>query len=439
MKRKIYIRMTLVSVIMMLFTMSVTVFTFYNLFSEQVMEDLKTHVHILNTTEAVLQYVEKDFDPRIDNLRITVIDTKGDVLYDSNADIGTMDNHVNRPEIKEALEHGHGEATRKSGTLDKTTYYYAEKLENGQILRVAKEVVSVWQFIFKILPILIMELLLVAIICFIVSKLLAKRLVEPIEQLAQNMDEEEVTETYEEIKPFLNKIHSQHKALKKSANMRQDFTANVSHELKTPLASISGYAELIETGMAKEEDICRFAGEIHKSSLRLLSLINDIIELSELDVMNGQMSKTKVSLTDEVVNCVEILQMNAEKHNVNISLDKCEDGCVIDANQDMIQEIIYNLCDNAIRYNKPEGNVWVSVFREKDNIILQVRDNGIGIPEKEQQHIFERFYRVDKARSKKTGGTGLGLAIVKHIAEQHNAEIKIESYINEGTTISVIF
>lgn len=439
MKRKIYIRMTLVSVIMMLFTMSVTVFTFYNLFSEQVMEDLKTHVHILNTTEAVLQYVEKDFDPRIDNLRITVIDTKGDVLYDSNADIGTMDNHVNRPEIKEALEHGHGEATRKSDTLDKTTYYYAEKLENGQILRVAKEVVSVWQFIFKILPILIMELLLVAIICFIVSKLLAMRLVEPIEQLAQNMDEEEVTETYEEIKPFLNKIHSQHKALKKSANMRQDFTANVSHELKTPLASISGYAELIETGMAKEEDICRFAGEIHKSSLRLLSLINDIIELSELDVMNGQMSKTKVSLTDEVVNCVEILQMNAEKHNVNISLDKCEDGCVIDANQDMIQEIIYNLCDNAIRYNKPEGNVWVSVFREKDNIILQVRDNGIGIPEKEQQHIFERFYRVDKARSKKTGGTGLGLAIVKHIAEQHNAEIKIESYINEGTTISVIF
>ena len=206
--------------------------------------------------------------------------------------------------------------------------------------------------------------------------------------------------------------------------MRQDFTANVSHELKTPLASISGYAELIETGMAKEEDICRFAGEIHKSSLRLLSLINDIIELSELDVMNGQMSKTKVSLTDEVVNCVEILQMNAEKHNVNISLDKCEDGCVIDANQDMIQEIIYNLCDNAIRYNKPEGNVWVSVFREKDNIILQVRDNGIGIPEKEQQHIFERFYRVDKARSKKTGGTGLGLAIVKHIAEQHNSEIK---------------
>ena len=163
------------------------------------------------------------------------------------------------------------------------------------------------------------------------------------------MDEEEVTETYEEIKPFLNKIHSQHKALKKSANMRQDFTANVSHELKTPLASISGYAELIETGMAKEEDICRFAGEIHKSSLRLLSLINDIIELSELDVMNGQMSKTKVSLTDEAVNCVEILQMNAEKHNVNISLDKCEDGCVIDANQDMIQEIIYNLCDNAIR------------------------------------------------------------------------------------------
>lgn len=439
MKRKLYLRMTLVSVVMMLITMTVTVAMFYNLFSEQVMEDLKTHVHILKTTEAVLDYVEKGFDPKIDNLRITVIDKDGEVKYDSNADIGTMDNHVNRPEIKQALKTGEGNAERKSNTLDKTTYYYAEKMENGQVLRVAKEVGSMWQFFMKILPVLFFEFVIAIVVCFVVSKMLAKRLVEPIENLAQNLDEDTEIETYNEIKPFLDKIHSQHKALKKSANLRQDFTANVSHELKTPLASISGYAELIETGMAKEDDIQRFAGEIHKSSIRLLSLINDIIELSELDVMDGEMSTTDINLTEEALNCVNMLQMNASKHGVTITFDKKSDDCVIKANKDMIQEVIFNLCDNAIRYNKKDGKVEVSVTQKGNNISLKVKDNGIGIPKKEQKRVFERFYRVDKARSKKTGGTGLGLAIVKHIAEQHKAEILIESQPNEGTTISVIF
>lgn len=439
MKRKLYLRMTLVSVVMMLITMTVTVAMFYNLFSEQVMEDLKTHVHILKTTEVVLDYVEKGFDPKIDNLRITVIDKDGEVKYDSNADIGTMDNHVNRPEIKQALKTGEGNAERKSNTLDKTTYYYAEKMENGQVLRVAKEVGSMWQFFMKILPVLFFEFVIAIVVCFVVSKMLAKRLVEPIENLAQNLDEDTEIETYAEIKPFLDKIHSQHKALKKSANLRQDFTANVSHELKTPLASISGYAELIETGMAKEDDIQRFAGEIHKSSIRLLSLINDIIELSELDVMDGEMSTTDINLTEEALNCVNMLQMNASKHGVTITFDKKSDDCVIKANKDMIQEVIFNLCDNAIRYNKKDGKVEVSVTQKGNNISLKVKDNGIGIPKKEQKRVFERFYRVDKARSKKTGGTGLGLAIVKHIAEQHKAEILIESQPNEGTTISVIF
>lgn len=439
MKRKLYLRMTLVSVVMMLITMTVTVGMFYNLFSEQVMEDLKTHVHILKTTEVVLDYVEKGFDPKIDNLRITVIDKDGEVKYDSNADIGTMDNHVNRPEIKQALKTGEGNAERKSNTLDKTTYYYAEKMENGQVLRVAKEVGSMWQFFMKILPVLFFEFVIAIVVCFVVSKMLAKRLVEPIENLAQNLDEDTEIETYAEIKPFLDKIHSQHKALKKSANLRQDFTANVSHELKTPLASISGYAELIETGMAKEDDIQRFAGEIHKSSIRLLSLINDIIELSELDVMDGEMSTTDINLTEEALNCVNMLQMNASKHGVTITFDKKSDDCVIKANKDMIQEVIFNLCDNAIRYNKKDGKVEVSVTQKGNNISLKVKDNGIGIPKKEQKRVFERFYRVDKARSKKTGGTGLGLAIVKHIAEQHKAEILIESQPNEGTTISVIF
>lgn len=439
MKKNLYIRMTIVSAAMMFLTMIITVVTFYNVFSEQVMEDLKTDVHILNTTEAVLQYVEQDFDPKISNLRITVIDKNGKVQYDSNADIGNMDNHVNRPEIREALKYGTGKKIRKSDTFSKNTYYYAERLNNGKILRVAKEVGSIWQFFKHILPILIVELLLAVAICILVARMLARRLVEPIELLAKNIDDDEITATYEEIKPFLDKIHSQHKALKKSANMRQDFTANVSHELKTPLASILGYAELIENGMAKEEDVRRFAGEIHKSSIRLLSLINDIIELSELDVMDSEMATTTVSLAEEAENCVEMLQMNAKKHGVDIVIHKNQERGIIEANRDMIQEIIYNLCDNAIRYNQDGGHVIVSVFRKEDKIVLQVQDDGIGIPKKEQERIFERFYRVDKARSKKTGGTGLGLAIVKHIAEQHEAEIEIDSVVGKGTSISILF
>ena len=170
-----------------------------------------------------------------------------------------------------------------------------------------------------------------------------------------------------------------------------------------------------------------------------MSLINDIIELSELDVMDGEKSTSPVDLSLEAENCVEMLKMNAKKHGVSISMAEKEQSCVIQADRDMIQEVIYNLCDNAIRYNKEDGHVQVSVKKNKDNITLEVKDDGIGIPKKDQERIFERFYRVDKARSKKTGGTGLGLAIVKHIAEQHDAEIRLVSNVGEGTTISIIF
>lgn len=273
----------------------------------------------------------------------------------------------------------------------------------------------------------------------IVARFLAKAIIRPIEFMAQNLDSDKVTETYQEIQPFVDKIHSQHKDLKKSTNMRQEFTANVSHELKTPLASISGYAELIETGMAKEADIEHFASEIHKNSIRLLSLINDIIELSQLDVMDHEMPMQPVNLGEEAISCVDMLQMHAEKHQISINTDEIEEDSVINANQEMIKEVVYNLCDNAIRYNKPGGHVWVSVYKLDDKLVLKVKDDGIGIPQKDQKRIFERFYRVDKARSKKTGGTGLGLAIVKHIAEQHNAEIQLESSVNQGTTISLSF
>ena len=288
---------------------------------------------------------------------------------------------------------------------------------------------------------------LVMIFLTIVAVFAADRVVRPLHQIAATIENVSAgysddvlhVDTFTETKSISEAINKMMGRLKLLDDSREEFVSNVSHELKTPLTSISGYAELIETGMAKEGDIQHFASEIHKSANRLLSLINDIIELSQLDVMDHQLSTTNVSLNEEVVSCVDMLQMNAEKHNITIATDIIEKDCIIKANQEMIQEVIYNLCDNAIRYNKPEGHVWASVFKKDDNIILQVKDDGIGIPEDDLNRIFERFYRVDKARSKKTGGTGLWLAIVKHIAEQHEAEIQIDSTLGEGTTISIIF
>lgn len=219
--------------------------------------------------------------------------------------------------------------------------------------------------------------------------------------------------------------------------MRQEFSANVSHELKTPLTSISGYAELIETGMASEQDTVRFAHGIHNSANRLLTLINDIIRLSELDGTEEEADTELLNLHEMAQNCVEMLKMSAEKHNVTIALNGTE--CYVTANRQMMEELLYNLCDNAIRYNNPGGSVDVQTYSREGHTNLVVKDTGIGISKEHQERIFERFYRVDKSRSKSTGGTGLGLAIVKHIIAKSHAELELESEPGKGTTIRVIF
>jgi len=222
----------------------------------------------------------------------------------------------------------------------------------------------------------------------------------------------------------------------KTAQMRDEFTANASHELKTPLTSISGYAELIENGMAKPEDVKLFAGKIHKEANRLLSIANDIMTLSKLDVPGEStldLGET-VKLWPLACSCVDELTFNADKKGVQVSL-KGEESSQVQGNRRLLFEMLYNLVDNAIRYTEQGGSVQVLV-KEK---ALVVRDTGIGIPEENQPRIFERFYRVDKSRSKATGGTGLGLAIVKHIAEVHHAHISLKSVVGEGTEISVEF
>lgn len=440
MKRALNYRMTLIAMLSVFLTVFLTCGIFYSKYQSQVLEDLESHAHILLSTRTLLEYIETDYDPKIDNLRITVISPDGTVKYDSNADIGSMENHANRPEIQSALEEGSGFDIRRSDTLNRSTYYYAERMSTGDILRVAKEAGSMWVFLETMLPAIVGVVLFMIIFCVASAHFMARQMIAPVEHLALNLDKDETTiRTYEELQPFMDKIHTQHKELKKSARLRQEFTANVSHELKTPLASISGYAELIETGIAGEKDIRHFAKEIHKSANRLLALINDIIHLSKLDVMNEVPQMEKIRLDTLAENCVEMLQIHAEKHQVELTGKRVEKNCVVCGNRGMLEEVLYNLCDNAIRYNRPGGHVWVSVWRENGGVMLEVCDDGIGISEKDQKRIFERFYRVDKGRSKETGGTGLGLAIVKHIIEQHHATLYLDSGLGKGTSLRVLF
>lgn len=213
----------------------------------------------------------------------------------------------------------------------------------------------------------------------------------------------------------------------------------MSHELKTPLTSIAGYAELIENGMARPEDIKPFAHTIRKQALRLVSLAEDIIQLSQLEENDGEILFEEVNLTELASDCVQSLQINAQSRTVDLHLAAPEAPIYIKGNKSLLEELLYNLCDNAIRYNKPQGSVTVTLRPEQGGTALQVADTGIGIPEKYRERIFERFFRVDKSRSKETGGTGLGLAIVKHIAQVHDATMELDSVEGQGTTITVHF
>lgn len=233
--------------------------------------------------------------------------------------------------------------------------------------------------------------------------------------------------------------HKREKSSEKSdtEQMRKDFTANVSHELKTPLTSISGYAEMIENGMVKADDIPTFAGKIHAEAGRMIALIGDIIRLSELDEPNSMLETEKIDLHELALDTMELLVFHAKRRGVNLRTEGS--SVTVDGSRTMLEELIYNLCDNAIRYNTPNGEVVIETGNQNGKPYLMVRDTGIGISEKHQKRIFERFYRVDKSRSRETGGTGLGLAIVKHIAEQHRATITLQSEECVGTKVRVTF
>ena len=438
MKNKIQREFILVALSSILLTTVLVTAVFSGFFRNEILDELRTCARVIQSAGIFDGQEEVYTDVGADELRITLIDTDGTVIYDNDVAVGDLDNHGNRPEVELASEQGEGLAVRRSNTLDRDAVYYAVQQEDGTVLRVAKEASSVWDIFRSALPISLALALLILILCILLSARATKSLMAPITQLAEHLDEEETMPVYKEMIPFVNTIRKQHDDIMRNAKMRQDFTANVSHELKTPLTSISGYAELIEHNMVSQTDIPRFAGEIHRSATRLLTTINDIIKLSELDVMETTtLVLDRLPLYQMAENCVDMLQVNAEKHQVTLKLEG--EPAYIMGNREMVDEVLYNLCDNAIRYNNINGSVVVRVKPEGEKVRLCVEDTGIGIPEKYQSLVFERFYRVDKSRSKATGGTGLGLAIVKHIVAQHEAEMKLESEPGKGTRITILF
>lgn len=408
---------------------------FYELYKNQIVEDLKTYAKLVEANNLLADVEAGIFLPGEDRVRFTLIEENGTVLYDNEADSLTMDNHRDRPEVQMAFSQGESVKVRHSETMGKSTFYYARQLEDGRVLRVSREAGSIWSIFSNALPVIGIMVLALLVICMFVSHFLTKNLIAPIEQLAENLDSTGKIVAYEELQPFINTIQTQHEDIVKNALIRQEFTANVSHELKTPLTSISGYAELIETGMASLEDVQRFARGIHKNSNRLLTLINDIIRLSELDGTEQEPVLERVNLYLVAQTCVDMLQFSAEKHQV--SLEFYGEECFVKGNRQMLDELLYNLCDNAIRYNNADGKVYIRIRELADKVELKVTDTGIGIPQEAIGRVFERFYRVDKSRSKSTGGTGLGLAIVKHIIAKLDAEISLDSKVGEGTEVTV--
>lgn len=428
------------SILITFFAASIVMYQKYNSYMRQ---DVKNESRYLRY---VLEYMGEDYLTRevgnITTSRITLFQEDGTVLFDSEKDAESMENHKNRPEVKAAKQTGEGEMIRISETLSQQTFYYAVQLDNGKILRVAMTTDSVLTTLLSSFT--LMGILLIAVLClaFAVVERQTKRLIEPINKLDLEHPLEHVE--YEELRPLLNRVDEQNRQiakqveeLKQAEAVRREFSANVSHELKTPLMSISGYAEIMKNGMVRQEDIPEFAGRIYDEASRLTSLVKDIIEISKLDEKSGELPFEQVDIYELVQDICQNLTLHAKKRNVRIFVEGKQ--AEIYGVRHILYEMMYNLVDNAIQYNRESGYVKVSLTKEGEAICFCVEDNGIGIAKEEQERIFERFYRVDKSHSRKTGGTGLGLSIVKHGAALHHAEIKLDSEPGQGTRIQILF
>ncbi len=381
-------------------------------------------------------------------MRATLVAPDGTVIYDTKFEVSSLPNHADRQEIQEALSSGTGETERPSDTAGNVSLYYAQRLDSGDVLRLSEDRESVTAIFTHDIGLLVSIVALVVLGAWAASRMLSKRLVKPILDIDTTAAKAEAP--YRELEPLVDRLNDQQAELiaqmdklRDADAYRLEFTANVTHELKTPIASIQGAAELIRDGIARPEDIPEFAGRIYSSARRLSSLVSDILTLSKMDESeragDSQLlgPKTECDLCQIAGDVTDRLQDKAKRAGVRLTLEGQK--CMVVGNAGLLDEMVSNLCDNAIRYNRVNGKVYVWVYQIAGRPTVSVSDTGIGIPEEAQPKVFERFYRVDKSRSRSNGGTGLGLAIVKHAAAFHNAKIDLKSKLGEGTTITVTF
>lgn len=377
-----------------------------------------------------------------EDIRYTLITNSGIVIYDNYQLNDTTENHSDRPEIKEALSFGESSIARYSKTLQTDTVYAAVMLDDSSVIRLAETRHSLINFLSYMIFPLTASIIVTIFASLVLSRLLTKRILRPIDALS--FKEPLENDIYEEMKPLLERINDQQHLLKKqneelalAESLRRDFSSNVSHEMKTPLQVISGYAELLMNDMVESGDRRKFSKLIYSEAQAMRALINDVLTLSRLDESAVDNSDQVIDLYTTAQTVSNRLEEFAASQRVTIHVEgslSCLKG-----NATLAEEMIYNLVENGIRYNHPEGQVFVSTHADATGVIVTVRDTGSGIPQNQQEKVFERFFRIDKSRSKETGGTGLGLAIVKHAVLFHGGTIELESSLGSGTTFTLKF
>lgn len=363
----------------------------------------------------------------------------------TNTDNINISENIKEEIIAKSASDGYKFTTRILGFSEKQIII-SSKLSDGYTLCLCETQHTYLSLLTSILGYVGIVLGFAAAVSIFLARKLSVRILRPVYEM--NLSSPDKTKVYPELVPFVNKIEEQNEEIKRRVleikneheeqdKMRREFTANVSHELKTPLTSISGYAEIIRDGLVKPEDIPSFAGKIHDESKRMINLVGDIIKLSQLDEKDISVNIERIDLFECCKAVINSLEHQANKKNVTFSLEG--DRCEISGAEIIIEEIVHNICDNAIKYNKEGGKVFVTLKQCIDGVELTVRDTGIGISKEDLDHVFDRFYRADKSHSKEIGGTGLGLSIVKHGAKFHNACVSIDSTLDEGTTIRILF
>ena len=387
-----------------------------------------------------------------DSSRITLIGTDGTVVMDTDAEAEALDNHLEREEIQMALERGEGYAKRYSDTLKKTMLYAACRSERSDmVLRLAVPYLGVQQYLPLLFPALILSFFVAMACSVFTTRGFVSSVTRPLRDISREVTKVKGDYTelhvepcpYPEINVIVETIMKMSREVKeyvgqieKERQIRQEFFSNASHELKTPITSIQGYAELLESGMIQDEGMkLDFARRIKKEAVGMTGLINDILMISRLESKDAEVAFSDVRLSVLLDEITDRFKPMAASQQVFLHVD-CQPLCV-HANLQQMKELLGNLIGNAVKYNRPGGQVWISVRQQDQGVSLRVRDNGVGIPKESLDRIFERFYRVDKGRSRKQGGTGLGLSIVKHIVNFYHGSIHVESQLDVGTEFVV--